>query len=194
MNKLKRFNNIFSWVFLITMIVFLILSVVSLINVNGTDEPTFIMGHRLIYLTSGSMEPTIKTNALSLTRKVDRIEDINTGDIISFNFVDDRDGKTYRTTHRVVGIDKDKNQLITKGDNNAVTDAYPISIGQVESKVILIMNWTADIVNTWNSGRSGKLLLISVLVLIIVLYYVLKMLIKAIIKYITTRNTITTKE
>ena len=36
------------------------------LNVKGTDEPTFILGHRLIYLTSGGMEPTIKTGGFRL--------------------------------------------------------------------------------------------------------------------------------
>jgi len=134
----------------------LLFSIKEMVISKKTGEPSFVLGYRLVYLTSGSMEPTIKTNGMALTQRVDTINDIKVGDIISFEVIQD-DGTAARATHRIYEIND--SVIYTKGDNNLVIDSYPVSISDVESKVVLIFNFTAHIVDIWQRSTAGKVLL-----------------------------------
>lgn len=159
-NKYSRIGNVLSWVFLIGMFIFLLIASKTVINSKKTGEVCFVDGYRFIYLTSGSMEPTIKTHGMALTKYIGSLDELKIGDIISFH-VEQEDGSTVRATHRIYDIDR-KGRIYTKGDNNLVIDSYPITIDNVESKVCIIFNFTAWIVNKWEHSTAGKVFLLSI--------------------------------
>lgn len=86
----------------------------------------FLMGSRLVGLQvfnviSGSMEPTYSVGDLLYVKKVDP-DSVKVGDPITFVLNED----LVVATHRVVSIDKENNQFITKGDANETADANPV--------------------------------------------------------------------
>ena len=103
-----------------------------------------IAGYSLFRVETGSMEPTIPTGALLICEK-EQIEDIKLNDIICYR------SQTQQMlgqviTHRVVK----KNQttdgvwfMETRGDANAVSDAYYVTAGNLIGKVV------------WYSGQTN---------------------------------------
>ena len=67
--------------------------------------------------------------------------------------------KTIVVTHRIKKIHED-GSITTKGDNNRVADAIPITIDNIEAKVVLTCNWVADLIHTWDTTK-GKLIICS---------------------------------
>ncbi len=89
-------------------------------------------------IVSGSMEPIIKIKDAVVTRRVDSIDDIEKGDVITYRAMDE----SYYgilITHRVVDIQTKDNKVlfVTKGDNNETVDRSPIEFGQITGKVIM---------------------------------------------------------
>lgn len=86
----------------------------------------FLMGSRLVGLqvfnvVSGSMEPTYSVGDLLYVKNVDP-DSVKVGDPITFVLNED----LVVATHRVVSIDRENNQFITKGDANETADANPV--------------------------------------------------------------------
>ncbi len=83
-------------------------------------------------VSSGSMEPAIKTGAVALVISSDVYEE---GDIITFGSYSKEKPPT---THRIVEIREDSGEIsyITKGDTNDGVDMRPVSAKDVLGKVI----------------------------------------------------------
>ena len=86
----------------------------------------FLMGSRLVGLqvfnvVSGSMEPTYSVGDLIYVKTVDP-DSVKVGEPITFVLNED----LVVATHRVVSIDRENNQFITKGDANETADANPV--------------------------------------------------------------------
>jgi len=95
-----------------------------------------IGGFMMFRVVTGSMEPTIPTGALLITRAVD-IETIQMEDIVCFRTQESAIwGKI--VTHRVVGIfERDGGILLeTKGDANLVADGYFVDRYNFVGKVV----------------------------------------------------------
>ena len=134
-------------------------------NSNATLET---IGYQPVYIQTGSMEPTIKTKAIVLIKRVDSMSEIAIDDVITYRVYDEA-GNPITITHRVYNI-KDDGTIITKGDNNRVADNYSITIDNVLAKVVRTWNWAADIQNAL-ATTSGKILA-GVALLIIILIFV----------------------
>lgn len=170
MNKTQKrlgvISNILSWVVLIALTVALIFTVFNVVEAKRTGEDVYLLDHRPIVVLTGSMEPTMRENSIIISKKVDSMDDIAVDDIVTYHV--DVNGETIRVTHRITKIDEN-GTIYTKGDNNMVGDAYPITIDNVKSKTVLIMNWVADLIAKWNSGTAGKITILCPLVLIVLL-------------------------
>ena len=86
----------------------------------------FLMGSRLVGLQvfnviSGSMEPTYSVGDLLYVKTVDP-DSVKVGDPITFVLNEE----LVVATHRVVGVDSENRQFITKGDANETEDANPV--------------------------------------------------------------------
>lgn len=145
----RKNDNIFSMI-LGFVAIFMLLGAVVLFGMSKKDPNGNVVlnsiGYQPIYVQTGSMEgnepDSIKTGAVIFVEKVDSMEEIDVGDIITYQ-VYDESGKAITITHRIYNI-KDDGTIITKGDNNRVADAYTITIDNVKAKVVVIWNWVAD--------------------------------------------------
>ena len=86
----------------------------------------FLMGSRLVGLQvfnviSGSMEPTYSVGDLLYVKTVDP-GSVKVGDPITFVLNED----LVVATHRVVAVDRENRQFVTKGDANETEDANPV--------------------------------------------------------------------
>ena len=136
-----------------------------------TGEGFFLFGYRPVLVLSGSMEPYMMTNGIVLTKEVDSLDDINVDDVITFHV--NHNNKAIRITHRVIDIDGET--IYTKGDNNNVDDGIPLSIDHVEAKVTHVFNQPAWLVAKWQSGLTGKVMLLSFALSVVMFYFLLKL-------------------
>lgn len=82
---------------------------------------TRLMGYQVFNVVSGSMEPTYSVGDLLYVKEVDP-DGIKVGDPITFVLNED----LVVATHRVVEVDAEARQFITKGDANKTADANPV--------------------------------------------------------------------
>ncbi|MDR0979119.1 MAG: signal peptidase I [Lachnospiraceae bacterium] len=92
---MKKIQNILIYV-LIVFVAFILISLL-ISTVTSKDKLPNIFGYKMFIILSGSMEPTIKTGDVIISKSQ---ETISNGDIITFQ--DKKSGN--RTTHRVVEI------------------------------------------------------------------------------------------
>lgn len=76
--------------------------------------------HQLIAISSGSMEPVVYRGDALIYKKTKSLDEINIGTIIIYK------KDNIIISHRVIGIDKDKFIIKTKGDNNNAPDNYDV--------------------------------------------------------------------
>lgn len=113
-------------VFYYIIILVLLLFIVS--NLAGRSKAVYNLTNVCSYtVLTGSMRPEINPGDVIIVKKIN-IEDVNSGDIITFNKDEDV------ITHRVIEI-KDKG-IITKGDNNNVLDSGQVNSTRLIGKVI----------------------------------------------------------
>ena len=109
-------------------------------------------GIKLYGVQTGSMEPTCTIGTLVVVQPV-AFEDIHEQDIITFTVAENT-----IVTHRVIGIDREKQLLETKGDNNTVADSSPVSYGNVVGKVRFQIPYAGYIIVLSNT-RFGRIML-----------------------------------
>ena len=161
---ISRVKNTFSTILLVVMACLFVFVAVSTYQAKEKGETMYLFGYQPIYVKTGSMEPTLMTNGVAITKKVKDIKELKEGDIITYH-VYNEDGKKIRITHRIEDI-KDDGMVITKGDNNSITDPYPLTMDNIDNKVIVILNWTASVV-AFLSTTGGKVMIICGIVAIL---------------------------
>ena len=104
----------------------LILAIIALlvfvVGSNVTGHTVFILGRTTAWVMTSSMEPAIPARSYILVKKADTAE-IKVGDVIVFSS-DDPDLNGAFNTHRVVEVKDGNREFVTKGDANAINDAY----------------------------------------------------------------------
>ena len=126
---MKKVINIIGIAFCVflTLIIIVNVTLIAKSYIYPEKVPDF-MGYKPFIVLSGSMEPTILTGDLVLTKEVvpDRI---NKGDIIAFRV----EGNTM-VTHRVTDIVRENNSIsfLTKGDANIGDDAHAVKAEDLE--------------------------------------------------------------
>lgn len=166
----SKLQAILSWVLLIVMAGLLVFTVFRVAESKKTGEGVFLLGYRPVLVLTGSMEPYMMTNGIALTKEVDSLDDIAVGDVVTYHVMNDN-GKKLLITHRIIAIDD--GLIYTKGDNNNVIDGYPLTMDNVEAKVVGVFNGTAWLAAKW-ATTTGKIMLICFLVAIILLCYTVK--------------------
>lgn len=111
--------------------------------VEGTHRVQYYFGYRPVVVVSGSMEPAIKTNSISIVKRVS-IQEINKGDIVMYI-----SKNNIPVMHRVVAFTEinGKKALITKGDANEQEDFYPVTEDMLCGKNVMIINSVAPILS-----------------------------------------------
>lgn len=155
---------------------FFILIIVSILILSGSlfycftrGQSPEILGYKLSTVTSGSMQPYIKTGSLIFIKEIEPI-DLKVDDVITFT---DSDNKVL-TTHRIVDIVKENGELKfkTKGDANGTEDAglvpsYAV-IGKVDYKISYLGTIFAFLKST--EGKLVAFVLFLLLAMIIDLF------------------------
>ncbi len=121
---MKALQKLLYWVFLGGVIAIALFLLSTIFPIPG--------GYKALIVTSGSMEPAIKTGSMVLVRPTDLYK---SGDVITFG------GGTSRipTTHRIidVSVKSGVEYYKTKGDANENVDNLEVSKNDVLGKVIL---------------------------------------------------------
>lgn len=103
--------------------------ILALVVVAGLLFVPRFLGYEAFTVVSGSMEPKISVGSIVYAKEAP-FDDLKVGDIISFRLSDQANA-----THRIIAIDKDKQQFTTKGDANNAEDKSPVSYNNVIGKV-----------------------------------------------------------
>lgn len=132
MNKKGKIMNVAVTVLLVAAVVLCITVIAQTLSKGYVT----IFGTSLFRVVTGSMEPTIPTGALLISKEVD-IEEVKEGDIICFRSMESNMlGQVI--THRVVKVVEGKNgetYLETRGDANPVSDGYYVTERNLIGKV-----------------------------------------------------------
>lgn len=116
---LKKICNILS-----TLIMVILICIVSILCVPK------IMGMETLAVISGSMEPYIPIGSLVIINETS-FADLNIGDVVTYRLNDET-----LVTHRIESINKEKKEVITKGDANESNDGNPISFDRIVGKLM----------------------------------------------------------
>lgn len=114
-------------------VIIILAAVITIISLSTKDRGVAnFAGIMPFSIQSPSMEPTIMTGDLIITKKCDPYE-LKENDVISF-FAIEQDQRIVKT-HRIVKVNKTGNMLsfVTKGDNNELEDNLEVADGDVIS-------------------------------------------------------------
>jgi len=118
----------------VSLVLVLILSSTAILAISARRSPdgiSTIAGYKLLNVVSGSMEPAIRTGDVILVRPLTPADEINEGDIITFQT---REDASILITHRVIGVVTVNNEptaYVTKGDANDAPDITPVTREQI---------------------------------------------------------------
>ncbi|MGN0168750.1 MAG: signal peptidase I [Acetatifactor sp.] len=89
-----------------------------------------LIGMKSMAVLSGSMEPEIPVGSVVCVREV-KPESLEVGDVISYRLSGDT-----MVTHRIESIDRENQQIVTKGDANETADLSPVGYDRIVGKVL----------------------------------------------------------
>lgn len=142
------------------------LIIVLIIVVCGAIMVPKVFGYEVYGILSGSMLPDYPIGSLVYVQHEDA-ENIEVGDVITFDMAADSD---VVATHRVVAINEEDENFITKGDNNETIDSNPVSFQRLIGKVVLCIPMLGYIADFLQSG-SGIVACIGAIVIVFVLWF-----------------------
>lgn len=99
-----------------------------LVFVSGTNAP-------LSVVVSGSMEPAISRGDVAILYNSEK--PLEVGEVVAFRVVDD--GPTI--LHRIIAINETDHTILTKGDNNWVSDAHFLYQGRLPKERVDSRVW-----------------------------------------------------
>ena len=168
---LGKIFGIITDILLIASLTILVLSAYTAHQYKEDPDNAYLFGYKPILVLTGSMEPTMRVNAICVAQKIP-YEEVKVDDIIMFQ-IDDK-----LITHRVIEITD--MGIRTKGDNNNAEDAYYLKENNVKAKVVYIANWTATIIDDLQTTQ-GKIKWIGFPIFVLVVLFILSRVIKKIL-------------
>lgn len=125
-NIIKKIFRIIGKILIWLMIIFTVIIFIRAFIYKKYD----VFGYRFFIIMSGSMEPTINTTDVVITKE--QTDNFQNGDIIAF-----QNSKAV-TVHRIVDISKEDEVVLyqTKGDNNNTVDSKKVKQSEVKGKVV----------------------------------------------------------
>lgn len=165
---LKKISNTLSTVVLIAMILLATLL-----------AGPYLAGIKTYAVVSGSMEPELYIGSLAYVKPADASE-IKEGDIITFLM----EGSLTVATHRVVSIDENNREFITKGDANNNQDA-PISFDRLVGKTLFSIPYLGYL-TMFIKTKQGIVMAVCILTLMILFSAISKIVRKE--KHIATKS------
>lgn len=173
----KTLASVLSWVILVVLIAVagFLLYVGITTKIFANRNATFVPKFSLYTIISPSMKPNINVYDTIIDVRVDDINEIKVGDVITFISTSSLyQGLT--VTHRVIDIvNKDgKIQLKTKGDGNTTPDSAFVNENNILGKVVLRIPQLGRI-QFFLADEKGWLLIIVIPALIVLSKYVIKL-------------------
>ncbi len=170
---LKFISSILSWtIFAILIIVSIFLAYYFIASqIYSSKGAGYEPAISLYTIISPSMVPNINVYDVVIVNKVNSPEDIEKGDIISYNSSDFREGEVISVTHRVVDIVVDDNgeySYITKGDNNFTRDPVAVKYNAIMGEVALKIPRLGE-VQFFLASKTGWLLVVIIPALIVII-------------------------
>lgn len=165
-NTLSKIANI---VWIVVIVVLLVLVVVSLAG-KKSGRPTFIFNRAVLWVETGSMEPTIETRSFVSVVKSDG-QNLSVGDVITF-VCNDKSQAVYGllVTHRIETVVDGGYK--TKGDSAAnVTDPWVVSPDDVVAVYkgnLPLLTWFGRVFSSW----AGMAMIALVFVLAMSFVYI----------------------
>lgn len=143
----------------------IVITIVLLVTAAGLLIPK-AMGYEMFAVLSGSMEPFYHVGSIVYVDTSISADEIQVGDPISFKI----DASTV-ATHRVVEIDKEQREFITKGDANEVVDVAPVSFGNLIGKATISIPYLGYVTLNIKS-KQGMMVAICIVLALILLFLI----------------------
>lgn len=164
---IKKNLSIFTDILLLFLILVLIFNIFSIFNSKKMwkDETVQLFGYKLYIDGSNSMSPTINKGDL-IVAKIEKIENLNVGDIVVFYDV----AHDISITHRISNIlHEDGNTMLeTKGDNNNLQDLQLVSEDNLEAKYLFRFKGLGDFLMFFKTVTGFIVLCLIIVVFILV--------------------------
>lgn len=178
--KARKIYDIVSTIIIAIIFIFLV-AVVSLMlwqRKTGTDSNIF--GYYLYNVLTDSMEPTIDTGDIIICKKIDNVNDLKVGDIITFTAPSGR-LKGYNETHRIYEIQYNDDGSIkfikTAGDNKydgdtVKVDDWLLQPDNIKAKYIKTTTVVSLIRNLLTKWYGYVLLIVLPLIIVFILFVI----------------------
>lgn len=139
-NAIRFITTVLMYSICLIMIIVFLVFVINFIDKqhnlkNGTNKKDLFSAYTIV---SPSMVPAINVLDVVVSMRVNDPEDLEKGDIITFNSTDYRYSGVL-VTHRIVDIEKTSSGeylFTTKGDNNNTQDSSRISFNEIYGRVL----------------------------------------------------------
>ena len=118
--------SVLSWAFTAFCLLALIFAAYTFLRSKQTGERPDIFGYRAVYVLTGSMEPSMKTDSIVITKAVSSLDELKAGDIITYH-TPDTEGRTLTITHRIKSIQADGTIHIINRDYFTDPSEYDIT-------------------------------------------------------------------
>ncbi len=131
---------------------------VGVVILVGVGTVPTLFGYHTYVVTSGSMEPVLKTGSVAVAAPANPLT-LKVGDIIAYL---PSAGSTH-VLHRIVRIDEanGQRQFITQGDHNAAPDPTPVTLSNDGDRIVYSVPYAGYIV-AFAQGWDGRFLLMGV--------------------------------
>ena len=126
-----------------------------------------LLGYNTLHVISGSMEPNYPIGSMVLIDKVEA-DRIAVDDVIAFraSLPDGTPGGAL-TLHRVIEVNAEDREFVTKGDANPVEDIYPVPFDALEGVAVRVFprlgGLYALLTSLWGKIMIGALVIIAAL-------------------------------
>jgi signal peptidase I len=141
-------------------------ALVFVVNVCVNGLGTLPGNYRPLVVLSGSMEPSMPTGSLVLTKSVDP-GTVRVGDVITFRLLSGSH-ETDSATHRVVAIEQRPEGLsfITKGDANQAPDPTPVPSSALVGRVVAVSSLAGSLAQALKAPLFLSLVALGAVVLV----------------------------
>jgi signal peptidase len=149
---LKIMSNLLSSMLLVVLMVTLFMVVIT----KATGNEASLFGYQIKTVLSGSMEPSFETGSIIAIKTGGDMTRFQEGDIITFQAEED-----ILVTHRVIEVNNQGQEYITKGDANDGADMHPaLSENIVGEYTGFTIPYAGYVMNFASTSEGAALLLI----------------------------------
>ena len=137
-------------------------------SIADPDQVPGFLGYKPLIVLSGSMEPTILPGDIVIVKEVPA-DTLKEGDIVAYL------RETTVITHRIMSINQTdgSRNFYTKGDNNNVDDALPVTDDMMEGKYLFRIPGVGNAA-MFMQTPTGIILFIAVPLILFILYDLLR--------------------